>query len=74
MACLLLLQTARYGPVRALVNAVPPKGAAKYDFLRQLLRGLVDADASVPQQDVVWDLLHAYQRKAAQVADAAGGA
>ena len=58
--------------MRALVDAVPPKGAAKYDFLRQLLRGLVDADAAAPKQDLVWDLLHAYQRKAAQVADAAG--
>jgi hypothetical protein len=65
-------QGALYSPARALIDAVPEKGAPKYDFLRQLLRGLIAADTATPAYDIVWDLLHAYQRKAADVAAAAG--
>jgi hypothetical protein len=53
------VQEPRYSPVKALVNAVPAKGARKYDFLKQLLEGLTSNSPSAAKYDIVWDLLHA---------------
>jgi hypothetical protein len=34
VACSCFLQDARYNPVRAVLKAVPPRGAQKYDMLQ----------------------------------------
>lgn len=56
-------EEARYSPVRVAMGMVPERGVAKYDALRQLLRGMLTADASAPEHDLVWDLLHSYRAK-----------
>lgn len=58
-----LWQAPRYTPVRALVDAVPQKGAPRYDFLRQLLRGMTSPNAAAAKYDPVWDLLHAAKER-----------
>ena len=35
-------------PLRALLDAVPPRGLSKYDFLGSLLRGMLSADMDAP--------------------------
>ncbi|BDA49099.1 hypothetical protein COCOBI_13-2090 [Coccomyxa sp. Obi] len=57
------LQDERYTPVRALVEAVPAKGAQRYDFLRQLLKGMTAPEPAAAKYDPVWDLLHAAKTK-----------
>ncbi|CAL8463993.1 g3528 [Coccomyxa elongata] len=57
------LQDERYTPVRALVDAVPAKGAQRYDFLRQLLKGMTSPEPAAAKYDPVWDLLHAANTK-----------
>lgn len=52
-------QAPSYTPVRALVDAVPKKGAPRYDFLRQLLKGMTSPSPAAAKYDPVWDLLHA---------------
>lgn len=49
--------------MRALVDAVPQKGAPRYDFLRQLLRGMTSPNAAAAKYDPVWDLLHAAKER-----------
>ena len=61
--CFFLWQAPRYTPVRALVDAVPQKGAPRYDFLRQLLRGMTSPNAAAAKYDPVWDLLHAAKER-----------
>lgn len=56
-------QDERYTPVRALVDAVPAKGAQRYDFLRQLLKGMTSPEPAAAKYDPVWDLLHTAKTK-----------
>ena len=56
-------QEERYTPVRALVDAVPAKGAQRYDFLRQLLKGMTSPEPAAAKYDPVWDLLHTANTK-----------
>ncbi len=38
---------------------MPKKGAPRYDFLRQLLKGMTSPSPAAAKFDPVWDLLHA---------------
>lgn len=53
------MQKPQYSPVKAIVDAVPAKGARKYDFLRQLVNSMTSSSPSATKYDMVWDLLHA---------------
>ena len=43
-ASLVWLQNAKANPVRAVVEGAPAEGVPKYDFLRQTVRQLIEAD------------------------------
>lgn len=52
-------QAPQYSPVRALVESVPAEGAPRYDFLRQLIKGMTAPGPAAAKYDPLWDLLHA---------------
>lgn len=54
-------QDAKFNPVRAVLEAVPPHGAAKYDMIGSLLRGTVmpRPPREHSKYDCVWQLLRA---------------
>lgn len=73
---MLVLQDARYNPVRAVLAVVPPSGAQKYDMVGNLLRGTLEGEPAEPgsaagvrsKYDIVWQLLEAGRRSGATVA------
>ena len=58
------MQTEQYSPFRALANMVPQEGVPKYDFLRNLLQGVLQSPATPPDSGFAWDFLQAPRRSA----------
>lgn len=51
-------QDSKFDPVRDLVSTMPSQGVEKYDFLRDVVRGMVAAsEAPQSKYDMVWQLL-----------------
>ena len=49
--------------MRVAMDMVPARGVARYDALRQMLRGVVAADDGTPEHGLAWDLLHSHRAR-----------